>query len=82
MVVPSFNVTVYTKVLLAAKLFVLMLKIHCWFVASQRKAVSVAVEETVSSTEVTVPEMIWVRRKLLTTPAAPIEVPLTSQTRN
>jgi hypothetical protein len=45
-------------VLLACKLLVLMLKIHCWFVASQWKAVSAVVEVTLSSTAVTVPEMI------------------------
>jgi hypothetical protein len=44
-----------------------MLKIHCWLVASQ-KAVSGVVEETLSSTAVTAPEMILVKKKLLTTP--------------
>src|SRR5205807_9538330 len=60
-VVPSFRVIVYTYVLLAVKLFVLMLKIHCWLVESQRKTASGVVEETVSSTVVTVPEMILVK---------------------
>src|SRR6266849_3099821 len=59
-----------------------MLKIHCWPVGSQRKAVSGVVEAGDSSTFVTIPCMIVTRLKLVTTPAVPMDTPFASQTAN
>jgi hypothetical protein len=56
-----------------------MLKIDC--VPSQRNAVSLFVDVKVSSTLVTVREMIAIRLKVATTPGVPIETPLESDTR-
>ena len=60
-----------------------MLKIHCWSLADQRKAVSGVVEYTSSSTvATTVPFTVLISLKLPTTPSVPIDAPLALQTRN
>src|SRR5213595_3340314 len=70
-------------VLLLARFFVLMLKIHCLSVGSKRKAVSGVVETTVSFTLVSVvPVIVFTNAKLVTRPGVPMELPPLSQTRN
>src|SRR3990172_4864175 len=60
-----------------------MLKIHCWSADDQRNAVSGVVEKTSSSIiSETSPEIFWISLKFDTTPLIPMELPLTSQTRN
>src|SRR4051812_35219830 len=83
MVVVSFSVIRYTYVLLFVRFFVLMLKIHCLSVGSNRKAVSGVVETTVSFTLVSVvPLIVFTNAKLVTRADVPIELPALSQTRN
>src|SRR5205085_6007264 len=62
---------------------VFRLKIHCWAVGSNLKAVSPLVELGGRSTGVdTVPAITWIIRKPVTVPGAPMEFPLASPTRN
>src|SRR5438874_2010674 len=83
MVEPSLSLIAYTYVTFALRLFVEMLKIHCWFVGSHRKAVSGVVESTTSLTWLTaVPLFLWMSWNDVTTPAVPTDLPLASQTMN
>src|SRR5438445_13649306 len=60
-----------------------MLKIHCCPLGSQRNELSGVVESTASSTlATTVPLMICVRLKLVTTTGVPTELQLASKTQN
>src|SRR6266849_5886992 len=67
----------------AGRPLVPQLKIHCWFVESQRKLVSGVVELMVSSTGLPVfPLIVQANGLDVTTPAVPIETPFASQNRN
>src|SRR5579864_1084532 len=79
---PSLSAIAYTYVWPADSDPVLMLKIHCCALGSQRNAVSGVVDDTGSSVLVTVPLMICTSMKLFTTPGVPTDTPLASQTRN
>src|SRR5881392_3475834 len=61
---------------------VLMLKIHCCAVGSQRNAVSGVVETTSSLTTVLVSDICPISLNDITTPGVPIELQFASATRN
>src|SRR5204862_3155335 len=61
---------------------VLMLKIHCCAVGSQRKAVSGVVESTTSLSCAPGSDDLPTKLKAVTTPSGPIELQLASPTRN
>src|SRR5204863_7105959 len=61
---------------------VLMLKIHCCAVGSQRKAVSGVVESTTSLTCAPGSDDLPIKLRAVTTPGVPIELQLASVTRN
>src|SRR5438270_721769 len=78
----SARVIVYVYLVPALRFFVFKLKIHCWAVGSHRNAVSGVVESGVSFGVTFGAALVPVSRNDLTVPAAPIETPLVSQTRN
>src|SRR4030067_3447690 len=60
-----------------------MSKIRRWSLDAHLNAVSGVVEKTSSSIiSETIPEIFWISLKFDTTPLIPMELPLTSQTRN
>src|SRR6266496_144994 len=61
---------------------VLILKIHCWAVGSQRKVVSGVVETTSSLSTAPGSEDLAIKLNAVTTPGVPIELQFASPTRN
>src|SRR5436190_3392502 len=79
---PSFKLIRYVYLTPAFMPLVLMLKIHCCAVGSQRNVVSGVVETTFSLTVALWSDMVPISLKDVTTPGVPIELQFASATRN